>query len=102
MPKTSNPLTPLKELIEKQFQTLRPKNLEDLSGLQKIWPDLIGNTIANQTRLLFLRDDILHVAVKNSTWHFELTLLKEELLLKINSKKLLGKPLLDVKFIVQK
>jgi len=72
-------------------QALRPH-------LAKVhWVGIVGPQVAGVTQVESVRDGVLFVRVKNSVWANELTLLKEDMLRRLNSK-LGGRVLTDIHF----
>ena len=61
------------------------------------WEGVVGPQVAGVTQVEFVRDGVLFVRVKNSVWANELTLLKEDMLRRLNSK-LGGRILTDIHF----
>lgn len=65
------------------------------------WPDIVGQDIALQSRPTGAKNGILFVAVKAPAWGHHLSMLKEQLLIKIHDH--LGQKLLtDIKFYAGK
>jgi len=52
-------------------------------NLQKAWPRIVGDTIANHSKVLFVKDEKLYVQVSHSAWHSELKLMQGMILDKI-------------------
>jgi len=61
------------------------------------WEGVVGPQVAGVTQVESVRDGVLFVRVKNSVWANELTLLKEDMLRRLNSK-LGGRILTDIHF----
>jgi predicted nucleic acid-binding Zn ribbon protein len=61
------------------------------------WEGVVGPQVAGVTQVESVRDGVLFVRVKNSVWANELTLLKEDMLRRLNSK-LGGRVLTDIHF----
>ena len=61
------------------------------------WEGVVGPQVAGVTQVEAVRDGVLFVRVKNSVWANELTLLKEDMLRRLNSK-LGGRILTDIHF----
>ena len=61
------------------------------------WAVVVGPQVAGVTQVESVRDGVLFVRVKNSVWANELTLLKEDMLRRLNSK-LGGRVLTDIHF----
>jgi len=61
------------------------------------WATVVGPQVAGVTQVEAVRDGVLIVRVKNSVWANELTLLKEDMLRRLNSK-LGGRVLTDIRF----
>jgi predicted nucleic acid-binding Zn ribbon protein len=64
-----------------------------------VWADVVGPQVAEATRAEDVRDGVLSVAVRSSTWAFELTFHKEKILRGLNTR--LGRGTLrDIRFHV--
>lgn len=98
--KTNYSFATLKDLIDVELHRLQPREVASLSKITKIWPQLVGNVIAQNTRLVSLKNHILWVSVANNTWACELNLLKDELLEKVNSTQ--KNSIEDIKFFLEK
>lgn len=62
-----------------------------------VWPEVVGRTAANVSTAISCKDGVLFVAVKNSMWANELSLLKTEIIRKLNRR--LGRgTIIDVRF----
>ena len=61
------------------------------------WVPVVGPQVAGVTQVEAVRDGILYVRVKNSVWANELTLLKDDMLRRLNAK-LGGRVLTDIHF----
>lgn len=61
------------------------------------WVGVVGPQVAGVTQVEAVRDGVLYVRVKNSVWANELTLLKDDMLRRLNLK-LGGKVLTDIHF----
>ena len=61
------------------------------------WVGVVGPQVAGVTQVEAVRDGVLVVRVKNSVWANELTLLKEDMLRRLNAK-LGGRILTDIHF----
>ena len=61
------------------------------------WAGVVGPQVAGVTQVEAVRDGVLYVRVKNSVWANELTLLKDDMLRRLNAK-LGGRILTDIHF----
>ncbi len=61
------------------------------------WAEVVGPQVAGVTQVSAVRDGVLVVRVKNSVWANELTLLKDDMLRRLNSA-LGGRVLTDIHF----
>lgn len=62
------------------------KRLERFDVLER-WPDLVGDRIAAVTRARGLSEDTLFVEVRSSAWLTELTMMKGDILERINEDR---------------
>ncbi|MBN1541496.1 DUF721 domain-containing protein [candidate division KSB1 bacterium] len=88
----------LSESLQNLFKELgHEKKVKQMQIVQK-WKEIVGASIGEVAVPDQVRDDILFVRVKSTSWKTELTLQKGELLRKI--EKSVGKGLLqDIRFI---
>ncbi len=61
------------------------------------WAEVVGAQVASVTQIESVKDGVLTVRVKNSSWCLELTLLREDMLRRLNLK-LGGRVLRDIQF----
>jgi len=61
------------------------------------WEGVVGPQVAGVTQVEAVRDGVLYVRVKNSVWANELTLLKDDMVRRLNAK-LGGRVLTDIHF----
>lgn len=83
----------IKEFLESQGFTEKIEQADVL----RMWPDIVGEKIAEKTQARRMKKGILVVSVSDSVWRNELVYMRETLRRKINSK--VGKDLVkDIKF----
>lgn len=70
----------LKEYIEKNRLEKRLKEVDIVQG----WENLLGKTIANYTRNIYIRNSILYVEISSSVVKNELFMMREEICRRIN------------------
>ncbi len=92
-------LKSLRAVIEESLrQPEGDRSFRDLS-CTRYWPEVVGETVAAATRVQGLRDGVLLVAAKTSTWAFELTFFKDAYRRGLNER--VGKPVVrDIRFRV--
>ena len=82
------------------------KNVADEKAIDErkafiLWSEVVGKRISNVTSPSKIINGKLIVEVKNSVWRNELTMLKEEILIKYKNK--LGSKIInDIKFVKKK
>ena len=65
-----------------------------------VWSEVVGDSLREHTQPLRVRDGKMIVAVRDSVWKQEISLLHEELIQRLNEK--IGRPLInDVVLIVR-
>jgi predicted nucleic acid-binding Zn ribbon protein len=67
-----------------------------ISSLRKLWPAIVGEMLANQTRPKKIDRNMLWVSVENSALNYELSLMKPAILEKI--QEISGSKFKDVRF----
>lgn len=97
MPKNDDTFSSVADILKNQLSGLSGGRLDTTIELQKKWCDIVGRSIAEHSKVLFVKNKCLHVGVESSTWLNELTLIKEPLLKKITAIKTDGS-IMDLKF----
>lgn len=54
-------------------------------GIVDLWPHIVGERIAQVTKIERIEGDKLFVSVSSSAWRNELMFLKQELIIKVNA-----------------
>jgi len=55
-------------------------------GLINSWEDTVGKVVASRTKKLYIKDKVLHVSLNSSVVRNELSMLRQELVNKLNEK----------------
>jgi predicted nucleic acid-binding Zn ribbon protein len=76
----------LKEAIEQMMQVYKIKKKYDETGVIAHWPDLVGKSVANRTKELFIRDKKLFIRIESSVIKNELLLMRNQIMGKINEE----------------
>lgn len=76
----------LKEAIEQMLQVYKIKRRFDETSVIAHWPDLVGKSVANRTKELFLRDKKLFLRIESSVIKNELMLMRSQIIDKINDE----------------
>jgi len=74
----------LKEAIEQMLQVYKIKRKFDETGVIATWPDLVGKSVANRTKELFIHDKKLFLRIESSVIKNELVLMRVQIINKIN------------------
>ncbi|MDB5123974.1 MAG: hypothetical protein JWP94_2103 [Mucilaginibacter sp.] len=74
----------LKEAIEQMMQVYKIKRKYDETGVIANWPDLVGKSVANRTKELFIHDKKLFLRIESSVIKNELMLMRTQIIDKIN------------------
>ncbi len=81
-------------------KTLRGLGLERRvreTGAAQVWAEVVGEKISQVTEVTAVRDGIMFVSVKSATWRQELSLMKIEIIGRLNGR--LGDKLItDIQF----
>lgn len=97
MSKNDETFSSVADILKAQLSGLSDGRLDTTIELQKKWPNIVGKSIAEHSKVLFIKNKCLHVGVENSTWLNELTLIKDRLYEKITSIQTDGS-ITDLKF----
>ncbi|HVS93042.1 MAG TPA: DUF721 domain-containing protein [Mucilaginibacter sp.] len=74
----------LKEAIEQMLQVYKIKQRYDETGIISSWPELVGKSVANRTKEIFIRDKKLFLRIESSVIKNHLVLMRTEIMEKIN------------------
>ncbi|MDB5061844.1 MAG: RNA-binding protein [Mucilaginibacter sp.] len=74
----------LKEAIEQMLNVYKIKRRYDETAIVSLWPDLVGKSVANRTKELFIRDKKLFLRIESSVIKNELVLMRSQIIKKIN------------------
>ena len=74
----------LKDAIEQMMQVYKIKRKYDETGIISNWPQLVGTSVANRTKELFIRDKKLFLRIESSVIKNELMMIRSQIIEKIN------------------
>lgn len=86
---------PLHELLTTGLKKIAKGKWDHTLRLEKNWKDIAGDMLSKNSRVLFVKENILHIGVRHSSWLYELGLIKNNILKKIREKM----PEIDIKDI---
>ena len=76
----------LKEAIEQMLNVYKIKRKYDETHVVTTWPDLVGKSVANRTKELFIRDKKLFLRIESSVIKNELVMMRSQIIAKINDE----------------
>lgn len=76
----------LKEAIEQMLQVYKLKRKYEETGITSAWPELVGKSVANRTKELFITDKKLFVRIESSVIKNELMMMRAQIIEKINDR----------------
>ena len=68
------------------MQVYKIKRKFDETGIIASWPDLVGKSVANRTKELFIHDKKLFLRIESSVIKNELMLMRTQIIDKINNE----------------
>ena len=74
----------LKEAIEQMLNVYKIKRRYDETAIVAAWPQLVGKSVANRTKELFIRDKKLFLRIESSVIKNELLMMRNQIISKIN------------------
>ncbi|MGZ3754737.1 MAG: DUF721 domain-containing protein [Mucilaginibacter sp.] len=74
----------LKDAIEQMLQVYKLKRRFDETGVIASWPQLVGKSVANRTKELFIHDKKLFLRIESSVIKNELVMMRNQIINKIN------------------
>jgi predicted nucleic acid-binding Zn ribbon protein len=76
----------LKEAIEQMLQVYKIKRRFDETGIISSWPQLVGKSVANRTKEIFIHDKKLFLRIESSVIKNELMMMRTQIIDKINNE----------------
>lgn len=76
----------LKEAIEQMLQVYKIKRKYDETGIKASWPQLVGKSVANRTKEIYIHDKKLFLRIESSVIKNELILMRSQIIEKINNE----------------
>jgi hypothetical protein len=76
----------LKEAIEQMLQVYKIKRRFDETGVVAKWPELVGKSVANRTKELFIHDKKMFLRIESSVIKNELMMMRTQIIDKINDE----------------
>jgi hypothetical protein len=76
----------LKEAIEQMMQVYKIKRKYDETGIKASWPQLVGKSVANRTKEIYIHDKKLFLRIESSVIKNELILMRSQIIEKINNE----------------
>ena len=76
----------LKEAIEQMLQVYKIKRKYDETGIKASWPQLVGKSVANRTKDIYIHDKKLFLRIESSVIKNELILMRSQIIEKINNE----------------
>jgi hypothetical protein len=76
----------LKEAIEQMLNVYKIKRRFDETGIVAAWPKIVGTSVANRTKELFIRDKKLFLRIESSVIKNELLIIRSQIIDKINDE----------------
>lgn len=83
----------IKEAIEQMLQVYKLRRRFDETSLIAFWPELMGKSVANRTKQIFIRDRKLFIRLESSVLKNELVMIRSQILDKMNERA--GSKVLD-------
>ena len=76
----------LKEAIEQMLNVYKIKRRFDETSIVSLWPQLVGTSVANRTKEIFIRDKRLFLRIESSVIKNELVMMRSQIIQKINDE----------------
>jgi predicted nucleic acid-binding Zn ribbon protein len=76
----------LKDAIEQMLQVYKLKRKFDETSLVAFWPELVGVSVANRTKNIYIRDRKLYIRLESSVIKHELMMIRTQIMEKLNEK----------------
>jgi predicted nucleic acid-binding Zn ribbon protein len=76
----------LKEAIEQMLNVYKIKRKFEETSIVAIWPELVGKSVANRTKELYISNKKLFLRIESSVIKNELMMMRSQIIGKINDK----------------
>lgn len=76
----------LKEAIEQMLQVYKLKRKFDETALIAFWPEMVGKSVANRTKNIYIKDRKLYIRLESSVIKHELLMMRSQILDKMNER----------------
>jgi len=76
----------LKEAIEQMLQVYKIKRRFEETGILAAWPELVGKSVANRTKEIYIHDKKMFLRIESSVIKNELMLMRSQIIDKVNDK----------------
>ena len=85
------------EVLSRTIEALPIRKLFREKQILWSWPEIMGKEIAEQSTAVSIEFGVLYLAIQNSVWCHHLSMMKREIMQKVNA--FVGEPLVrDIKF----
>ncbi|RYZ94582.1 MAG: DUF721 domain-containing protein [Sphingobacteriaceae bacterium] len=76
----------LKDAIEQMLNVYKIKRKFDETAIVAHWPEIVGKSVANRTKELFISDKKLFLRIESSVIKKELMMIRSQIIEKINNE----------------
>ncbi len=76
----------LKEAIEQMLNVYKLRRKFDETSLIVAWPEMMGTSVANRTKQLYIRDKKLFIRLESSVLKNELVMIRSQIIDKMNER----------------
>lgn len=76
----------LKEAVEKMLNVYKLRSKFDQTSVVALWPEIMGNAIANRTKQIYVSQQKLFVKIESSVIKNELLMVRTGIIQKINER----------------
>jgi len=76
----------LKEAIEQMLQVYKIKRRFEETGILAAWPELVGKSVANRTKEIYIHDKKMFLRIESSVIKNELMLMRSQIIDKVNDR----------------
>jgi len=89
------------DIISQHLNSVSNGKMTQSLAVQKKWPYIVGDTIAKFSKVLYIKQNTLMIAVSNQVWHNELQLMANQILQKAQ-QQFPALEIKNIKFKIQK
>lgn len=80
MKKSKPDFLPLTDILKKELANLAQGKMKNTVALSERWKNIVGEIVAENAKVLYVKAGVVHIAVSSSAWLQELSFMRQTIL----------------------